>query len=148
VAALKLLQSHTSVSGNDISAIGYCFGGGIVLEMARRGLDLDLVASFHGSLGSSAPAESGEVKARVLVYNGVADPFVTAEQIYVFEQEMKRAGVDYAITHYPNAKHAFTNPAADELGKRFDLPLEYNRSADDQSWAALMRNLQQVYGNN
>ncbi|MBT3047107.1 MAG: dienelactone hydrolase family protein [Candidatus Thiodiazotropha sp.] len=145
-AAMALLQAHKSVARNDISAIGYCFGGGMVLEMARRGLDLDLVGSFHGSLPTSKPAVKGEVKAEVLVFNGADDPFVKTEHIDAFMAEMDQAGVKYSFTNYPGAKHSFTNPGADSFGQAFDLPLEYDAAADQQSWSALAKALKAHYG--
>jgi dienelactone hydrolase len=145
-AAMKLLQAHKTVAREDISAIGYCFGGGMVLEMARRGLDLDLVGSFHGSLPTSTPALKGAVKAEVLVFNGADDPFVKAEHIEAFKAEMDRAEVKYSFTDYPGAKHSFTNPEADKFGKAFDLPLQYDATADKQSWEALSKALASIYG--
>ncbi|MCU7929815.1 MAG: dienelactone hydrolase family protein [Candidatus Thiodiazotropha sp. (ex Codakia rugifera)] len=144
-AAMKLLQSHTTVVPDDISAIGYCFGGGIVLEMARRGVDLDLVGSFHGSLPTASPAAKGAVKAEVLVFNGADDPFVKAEHIEAFMSEMDQAEVKYSFTNYPGAKHSFTNPGADKFGKAFDLPLQYNREADEKSWDVLSKALKAIY---
>lgn len=85
-AALAQLKKHSSTDNNQIAAIGYCFGGAIVLEMARLGLDLKGVVSFHGSLGTSHPAEKGKVKAKVLVLNGAADPFTKPEQIKAIEK--------------------------------------------------------------
>ncbi|MCW8890764.1 MAG: dienelactone hydrolase family protein, partial [Sedimenticola sp.] len=111
-AAIALLKKHSSVSPEQISAFGYCFGGGIVLEMARRGVDMDVVASFHGSLGTPAPAKSGVIKAQLLVFNGAADPFVKTEQISQFKSEMDAAGVSYQFFNYQGAKHSFTNPGA------------------------------------
>jgi dienelactone hydrolase len=145
-AAMSLLQRHRTVDAERIAAIGYCFGGGIVLEMARRGLDLDAVVSFHGSLGTGEPAQRGRVKGRVLVLNGGADPFVSDEQITAFKQEMTQAGVDYRFISYPGAKHAFTNPGADRFGERFGMPLAYHAEADSLSWAEMRRFLQQVFG--
>ncbi|MES9991550.1 MAG: dienelactone hydrolase family protein [Candidatus Thiodiazotropha sp.] len=145
-AAMELLQAHKTVAKKDISAIGYCFGGGMVLEMARRGLELDLVGSFHGSLSTDNPAVKGAVKAEVLVFNGADDPFVKAEHIDAFKSEMDQAGVKYSFTNYPGAKHSFTNPGADEFGKAFELPLQYDEAADKQSWAALEKALQTHYG--
>jgi len=144
-AAMALLQSQPSVEDDHIAAIGYCFGGGVVLEMARRGLDLDGVASFHGSLGAQSPAQKDQMKAKVLVLNGEADPFTKPEQIEAFKQEMKNAGVDYQFINYPNAKHSFTNPEADGYGKQFNMPLEYNAEADKKSWAELQRFFQQIF---
>ncbi|MDJ0805583.1 MAG: dienelactone hydrolase family protein [Gammaproteobacteria bacterium] len=147
LAADSFLKSHASVQPTDISAIGYCFGGGIVLEMARRGVDLDLVASFHGSLGTEQPAKANTVKARVLVYNGADDPFVKAEQIDAFKAEMSLAKVDFSFVDYPGAKHSFTNPAADQFGKQFNLPLAYDKQADEKSWQSLLKALSSVYKN-
>jgi dienelactone hydrolase len=144
-AARNLLQSHASVAPEDISAIGYCFGGGVVLEMARRGVDLDLVGSFHGSLGTDTPAEPGKVQTRVLVYNGADDPFVKPEQIEAFKDEMTEAEVDFQFTSYPGAKHSFTNPEADGFGEKFQLPLAYSKDADEQSWASLLSELKSIY---
>jgi len=144
-AAMEVLKANKTVDPKRIAAIGYCFGGGIVLEMARRGVDLDGVVSFHGSLGTSEPAKKGLVKAKVLVLNGEDDPFTTPEQIAAFKQEMEKSGVDYRFISYPGAKHAFTNPKATELGKRFNLPLAYNAKADKASWAEMKRFLKQIF---
>jgi dienelactone hydrolase len=144
-AALLLLQEQDSVDPDRIAAIGYCFGGGVVLEMARRGVELDGVASYHGSLGTSSPAESGKVVARVLVFNGADDPFVSGEQIVAFRKEMDEAGVDYRFVSYPGVKHSFTNPDADVYGKKFDLPLEYNADADRASWSETQEFFREIF---
>ena len=136
-AAMGLLQEQDSVSDDQMAAIGYCFGGGIVLEMARAGYDLDGVVSFHGSLGTASPAQKGKVKASVLVLNGKADPFVKHEEIETFKYEMQAAEVDYEFIDYPGAQHSFTNPDADKFGKEFGLPLTYSKEADEQSWQAM-----------
>lgn len=144
-AALKQLKASPHTDNSKIAAIGYCFGGGVVLEMARSGLDMDGVVSFHGSLGTSHPAEKGQVKAKVLVLNGADDPFVKPEQISKFKQEMADADVAYEFINYPDAKHAFTNPAATALGKKFSIPLEYSSSADKASWAKMQTFLQDIF---
>jgi dienelactone hydrolase len=112
LAALQVLKKHPSVDPDQIAAIGYCFGGGIVLQMARQGLDLDAVVSFHGSLATDKPAVPGVVKARIMVCNGADDKMITPEQIQAFHQEMKAAGVDYKFVSLPGAMHSFTNPDA------------------------------------
>lgn len=145
MAAYKLLQQQDNVAKESISAIGYCFGGGIVLEMARRGVDLDAVVSFHGSLDTKEKAQQGKVKAKVLVLHGEADPFVKAEVIETFKQEMKSAKVDFKFISYPGAKHAFTNPEADKLGQQFQIPLAYNAQADKKSWTEMKHFLEKVY---
>ena len=135
LAGWNLLAAHESVDPEKMGAIGYCFGGGIVLNMARAGVDLDAVASFHGSLGAAVPIAPGGVKARVLVCNGADDSFVTPEQIEAFKKEMSDAGVNYLFRSYPGAKHGFTNPEADRFGREFNIPLAYNAAADSASWA-------------
>ncbi len=145
MAAYNLLQKQDNVVKDKMAAIGYCFGGGIVLEMARRGVDLDAVVSFHGSLGTKAKAIKGKVKAKVLVLNGKADPFVKAESIASFKNEMKAAGVNFKFINYPGAKHAFTNPGADKFGKKFKIPLAYNAKADKKSWAEMQRFLEKSF---
>ena len=144
-AALEILSIEPTVDPDKIAAIGYCFGGGIVLEMARTGLDLDGVASFHGSLKTGQPAQKGRVKAEVLVLNGEKDPFVTAEEIAAFKKEMETAGISYQVINYPGAVHSFTNPDADRFGKEFGLPLAYNEEADKKSWQALTDFLQKIF---
>jgi len=145
LAAEQLVKSLPEVDPARIAAIGYCFGGGIVLEMARRGVDLDGVVSFHGSLGTSAPAKPGVVKAQVLVYNGAEDPFTKPEQIAAFKKEMNAAGVKFEFVNLPGAKHSFTNPASTELGRRFKLPLAYSAEADRVSWAGMKKFLARIF---
>lgn len=134
LAAMKLLQSQPGVQADKIAAIGYCFGGAVVLEMARNGVPLAGVASFHGSLSTKNPAQPGKVTTKVLVMNGDADPFTKPEQITAFKKEMAAAGVDFEFVGYPGAQHSFTNPEADRYGQRFNLPLAYNAEADRASW--------------
>ena len=137
VAAKDLLSKHATVDASRIGASGYCFGGSVVLDMARAGLDLKGVAAFHAGLGASAaPAAAGQVKSKILVQNGGADPFNKPESIDAFKKEMAAAKVDYSYLVYPGAVHAFTNPEATEKGKQFKLPLAYDAEADKQSKAA------------
>jgi dienelactone hydrolase len=134
LAALQVLKKHPTVDPEHIAAIGYCFGGGVVLQMARQGLDLDAVVSFHGSLATDSPAVPGVVKARILVCDGADDKMSTPEQIQAFLKEMKAAGVDYKFISYPGAKHSFTNPGADIYAEKFNIPVGYNEEADKKSW--------------
>lgn len=135
MAGLDLLKGNGRVDPTRTAAIGYCFGGGVVLAMARSGADLKGVVSFHGSLATAEPAEKGKVNAKILVCNGGADKFVSDKSIKDFKDEMKAAGADFKFVSYQGAVHSFTNPGATENGKKFGLPLAYNKKADKKSWA-------------
>jgi len=143
--ALDILRSHPSVDREKTAAIGYCMGGGIALNMARAGVDLDGIAVFHGSLGTGTPVQAGDVKAEIMVFTGAADPFVPQVQVEGFEQEMKAAGVTYTLTSYPGVKHSFTNPDADAFGKQFDMPLAYDKAADEDSWQQMLVFFQRIF---
>lgn len=140
-AAMAILQAQPGVAADQLYAIGYCFGGAVVLNQARRGLDLAGVASFHGALGADQRAKAGEVKAEVLVATGGADPMVPAEQVAALTGEMAAAGVKLTVLNFPDAKHSFTNPGSTAVGEKYGMPLAYNEAADKESWAALLRML-------
>lgn len=144
-AALDLLRQDKTVDPRRIAAIGYCFGGAIALEMARSGMDLVGVASFHGMLDTANPAKPGAVKGKVLVLHGADDPFVPTDQVAKFKKEMDAAKVDYKFIAYPGAKHAFTNPDATEYGTQFNLPLAYNKDADQASWKEMRGFFKQIF---
>ena len=144
-AATDVLKQQSVVRDESIAAIGYCFGGAVVLNMARAGKDLKGVVSFHGSLGTSSPAEAGKVSAKIQVYNGAEDPLVPAEQIEGFKQEMEAAGIDYTLVDFPGVKHSFTNPDADKVGEKFGMPLAYDQAADEQSWNGMQEFLEEVF---
>ena len=146
-AALTLLRSHRTVDPNQIAVIGYCFGGGVALEMARRGYNVNAVVSFHGSLATEHPVKPGMMRARILVCQGEDDSLVTAEEVEKFEKEMKMAKANYKIITYPGAKHSFTNPKADELAQTFGLPIGYNLEADGQSWDDMQVFLTETFTN-
>ena len=143
-AARNLLNEQPSVNPQLIAAIGYCFGGSVVLEMARSGADLAGVVSFHGGLAGLGPV-SDHVTAPMLVLTGADDPFVSAESVDNFRNDMDAAGVSYRIISYPGVKHSFTNPEADSFGKMFDLPLEYNAAADQESWQAMQDFFREIF---
>jgi dienelactone hydrolase len=145
LAAMDFLMQQPTVDPAKIAAIGYCFGGGVVLNMARQGADLKGVASFHGSLSAVKPAREGLVKAKVLVLHGADDTFVKPEQIEDFKKEMSSAKVDYRFISYPGAVHSFTSPDADALGKKFNMPIAYNANADKQSWDELKMFLKKIF---
>jgi dienelactone hydrolase len=133
-AGEKLLKEQPQTDTGKIAAIGYCFGGGIVLRMALEGADLNGVVSFHGDLPTDSVKNPRDVKAKILVCNGAADPFNPREKVEAFEKAMNQAKIDYKLINYPGAKHSFTNPAADSVGKKFNIPLAYNKEADEKSW--------------
>jgi len=145
-AGKKFLLSQPTVDPKRVGAIGFCFGGGVVLNMARAGEDLRGVASFHGSLGTKTPAKPGGLRSKVLVMNGADDPFVKPEAIDAFKKEMDAAMVSYRFIDYPGAVHAFTNPEATEKGKQFNLPLAYNADADQKSKAEMLRFFSEIFG--
>ncbi|WP_428267813.1 dienelactone hydrolase family protein [Haliangium sp.] len=144
-AALALLKQHETVNPEQTAAIGYCFGGAVVLHMARMGVDLDGVVSFHGNLATQNPAEPGQVQAKVLVCHGGADAFVKPEQVSAFEQEMQAADVDYEVKVYEGATHSFTSPEATAYGERFELPLVYDEAGDRQSWSDMQAFFDQIF---
>jgi dienelactone hydrolase len=147
LAALDLLRRQPVTDPKRVAAIGYCFGGGIVLDMAREGADLKGVVSFHGTLANPpAKARPGVVKARVLVLTGAEDPFVPQEDVKNFKKEMEEARVDYRVIEYPGAKHSFTNPDADRLGQEFKLPLAYDAAADKASWQEMRDFFDRIFG--
>lgn len=143
--AEKVLKKQKFTDSSRIAAIGYCFGGAVVLNMARRGADLKGVASFHGALGAWSPAAPGAVRAKMLVLNGADDGMVPAAAVTKFEDEMKAAGADFRVINYPGAKHSFTNPGADAYAKQFGMPVAYNAEADKASWAELDAFLKSVF---
>lgn len=135
-AAREQLAKQASVNPQQIGAVGYCFGGAVVLNMARSGADLAAVAGYHATLGLNTPAPApGTVKAKILILNGADDPFVKREQYDALKKDFDAAKADYRIVEYPGAVHAFTNPEATELGKKFNLPLRYDAKVDEEAKA-------------
>jgi dienelactone hydrolase len=132
-AALNKLKSYDQLDTNNIAAIGYCFGGGMVLNMARMGENLRGVVSFHGNL-VGVPADKNLLKAKILVCHGADDEFVKPQELAQFKKQMDSVGADYTVKVYPNATHAFTNPAATVNGEKFKIPIKYNAQADSASW--------------
>lgn len=143
-AGLDLLKAQPQTDPARLAAIGYCFGGKVVLDMARQGLPLAAVVSFHGALVTATPATPGSVKARVLVEHGAADSFITPEQIAAFKAEMDQAGTDYRFVEQPGAKHGFSNPDAD-AHKGHGLDLGYQKEADERSWADMQALFKEVF---
>lgn len=126
-------SDQTAVNGDNLGAIGYCFGGKIVLDMAREGMPLKAVATFHGNPTPKQPADD-KFSAKVLVAHGRDDSMVSMDAIEDLKKELDAADVDYTIDVYDNAKHGFTNPNADERAAKNDVDLGYNEAAAKQSW--------------
>lgn len=141
-AAMHALKAQPMVDGDRIAAIGYCFGGSVVLNMARANLPLVGVVSFHGSLagGDAVPAN---IKPKILVCNGADDSFVSTQEIAAFMDEMRKANADWQFINYGGAVHSFTNPNADKAGIR---GVSYNKNADQRSWGAMKAFLIEVFG--
>lgn len=133
-AALSELKMQPLVDVNNIAAIGYCFGGGGVLELARSGADIKGVVSFHGSLKSANPEDAKNIKCKVLVLHGAIDPFVPQEVVMGFKKEMDDANVDYVLTEYAGAVHSFTIKTE---GTDNSKGSAYNEKADKRSWQAM-----------
>ncbi len=126
------LLKQKNVDAQKTAAIGYCFGGTCVLELARSGSPVDGVVSFHGGLSTTMPAKQGEVKAKVLACHGADDPYVKPAEVADFKHEMDVAMVDYQIISYPDSVHSFTKP---EAGNDNSKGAAYNEAADQKSWA-------------
>lgn len=132
-AALAKIKSYPGADTNRIAAIGYCFGGAMVLNMARLGEPLKGVVSFHGNL-IGAPADKKLLKADILVCHGEDDKFVSPAEVAAFKKQMDSVQASYTFKSYPGATHAFTNPAATDKGKQFNIPIAYNAAADTASF--------------
>jgi dienelactone hydrolase len=144
-AGLKTLRDHKRVDAKKTAAIGYCFGGGVVLNMARMGSDINGVASFHGSLGAKASAEKDAITAKLLICHGADDTFIPPDAVATFKKEMDDAQADYEFISYDGATHSFTNPDADAMGKQFEIPIAYNKEADKASWRSLENFLNKLF---
>ncbi len=144
LAALATLAALPQVDREKLAAIGFCFGGSVVLEMARSGAELKAVVSFHGVLATKLPAVEGQVKASVLVLTGAEDPLAPPDQVAAFETEMRAAKVaDWQVVSYGNTLHGFTNPAADGSMMRTAM---YHAQSDRRSWAAMRALFEEVLG--
>ncbi len=142
-AALEALRRDERVDPSKIAAIGYCFGGTTVLELARSGAEIAGVVSFHGGLDTPNPGDARNIKCKVLALHGGDDPFVPPAQVSAFEQEMRAAGVDWQLNIYGGAVHSFTNPAS---GNDPSRGAAYNEKADRRSWQAMRLFFEEIFG--
>jgi len=132
-AALAKIKTYSQADTAKIAAIGYCFGGAMVLNMARLGEPLNGVVSFHGNL-AGVPADKNLLKTKILVCHGADDQFVKPEEVTAFKKQMDSIGADYTFKQYAGATHAFSNPNATAMGEKFKIPIAYNAAADSASW--------------
>lgn len=137
-AGLEALAEQESVDKNRLAAIGFCFGGKVALEMARAGLPLKAAVSFHGGVEPFAAAEKGKVQAALLVEHGEADSMISMASVEAFRAEMEAAGVTYHVDVFPGARHAFSNPKADENAAKNGVDLAYHPEAARQSWENML----------
>lgn len=141
-AGLETLLAQDNVDPTRIAAIGYCFGGGVALELARSGADITGVVSFHGNLDTPNPADAQNIRASILAQHGANDPHVTNEQVTAFENEMRDANVDWYLIEYGNAVHSFTQKmAGDDPSKG----AAYNARADERSWKAMKQFFNEIF---
>ncbi|TLM79844.1 dienelactone hydrolase family protein [Microbulbifer harenosus] len=145
-AALDLINAHETVEAGQVAAQGYCFGGAVALTMARLGLPLKGVVSFHGALQTDVKIKKGDVKAQIQVYTGGDDDMIPADDVANFVVEMQNAGVRFDVISYPGAKHGFTNPAATARGEKFGVPLRYNEAAANDAYEGAVAFYDKIFG--
>ena len=145
-AALATLAQQTEVNADKLAAIGFCYGGKVVLDLARSGADLKAVATFHATLAPKAPAQEGQVKAEIMVFQGEEDSMVTLDDVAKFKEEMFAAKVNHEVIVYEDAKHGFSNPLADERAKANGVDLGYNAEVEQKSLAAMYELLHRHLG--
>ena len=144
-AAYDVLCAQSVVDETRTAAIGYCFGGAMVLHMARIGMPLKAVVSFHGALGSFHTPRPGEIQSRILVCHGAKDNLVPESDIETFNAEMATAEANVKFESYEGALHGFTNPEATERGQSYGLPLAYDQRADEASWSEMKALFNEVF---
>jgi dienelactone hydrolase len=143
-AAIGKIKEFQQCDAGNMAAIGYCFGGSMVLNSAKLGINLKGVVSFHGGL-AGVPANKELLKAKILVCHGGSDKFVPQKDIDAFRQQLDSIGATYSFKTYANATHAFTNPNATRVGKEFNMPIEYNADADRNSWSDMVLFFEELF---
>jgi dienelactone hydrolase len=141
--ALDKLASLPQVDPSKLAEIGFCMGGTFGLELARDGAPLKGVVTFHSGLQTQRPAESGKVKAKILVNTGADDPMVQVDAVKAFQEEMTKAGVNWEVISYSGTKHSFTNLDAASVG--MPAAIEYNKQTDERSWKAMVNFFEEIF---
>lgn len=142
IAGIKRLKQHKLVDSTKIAAIGYCFGGGTVIQLAYGGLDINGIVSFHGSLPIAEQEAFGKIKAKMLIAHGNADPFIPREVVTRFQDTLDKAGADWNMITYGNVLHSFTNTKSDSRGIS---ALKYDKQADEHSWKAMQAFFKEIF---
>ena len=145
-AALNTLAAQDEVDADKLAAIGFCYGGKVMLDLARSGADLQAVVTFHANLSAQTPAQAGQVKAEILVLHGELDSMVSLDDVAHFREEMYAAQVPHEVIVFEDAKHGFSNPEADEKAKANGVDLGYNAEAERQGLEAMYELLQRRLG--
>jgi dienelactone hydrolase len=142
LSAVDVLKNNPKVDSQRLASMGFCFGGTVSLELARSGADVEGVISFHGGLATPSPMDAKDVKAKVLVLHGADDPYVPAQEVQAFQEEMNKGNVDWQMIYYSGAVHSFTRPdAGDDPSKG----VAYNANADRRSWEAMKQFLDEIF---
>ena len=141
-AGLDILRNNSRVDPEKIAAIGYCFGGTTVIELAYSGADVAGVVSFHGGLTAAKPEDLNRIKAKFLICHGADDGFIPAEAIQSFQEGLNKAGADWQMVYFGGAVHSFTNPGADKVGIK---GIAYNQQADERSWNYMQQFFKDIF---
>ncbi len=144
LVGINYLKKHKLVDANKIAAIGYCFGGGTVLQLAYSGIDIQGIVSFHGSLPIADESSFGKIKAQMLIAHGNADPFTPRAIVTKFQDTLDKANANWKMIIYGNVRHSFTNPKSDTRGM---AALKYDKNADEDSWQAMQEFFNKIFKN-
>jgi len=143
-AALTKVKTYAVTDQSKVAAVGYCFGGSMIFNAAKLGADVKGIADIHGGLLGVPPVKSS-LKAKVLACHGADDQFIKAAEVAEFKKQMDSIGADYKYIDYPGATHAFSNPEATAIGKKFNMPIAYNEAANKGSWQAMLEFFDRIF---
>ena len=141
-SSLDVLLAERRADASRVAAVGYCFGGAVVLELARSGADVKAVVGFHPRLATRRPQDAANIRGQVLVCVGTEDPLISTQERLAFEEEMRVGGVDWRMNLYGGTEHSFTNPTSDTAGRP---GVSYHRVSDERSWRATLDLFDEVF---